>query len=95
MKTPCDTGAEVVPQRVRVKSTAVLNVAIGTPRAFPHCSITVAQFIVKNLGTGGHAFVRSCYLDTFYYAARSSGHRIEAKECVHGGALMHRITRLS
>lgn len=93
MKTPCDAGA-VATLRVRAQSTAVLNVAVGTARPFPYLSTAVAQAIVRHLGPGGHAYVRSGYLDTFYYAARTLGHRIEAKECVHGGALMHRITRL-
>lgn len=80
--------------RQQDKRTPVINVCVVGDAPAPYLSPTVARFILTNLGVGGFAYVRTPYLDTFYYAGRVCGVRIEAKQCVHAGALMHRITRV-
>lgn len=65
----------------------------GPWEILPPMEPDVAQLIVRHLGVGGFAFVRTPWLAGMYTAARKLNVSLGRQQCFRAGVSMHRITR--
>lgn len=65
----------------------------GAWEILPPVEPDAAQLIVRHLGVGGFAFVRTPWLAALYGAARKQSMSLGRQQCFRDGVSMHRITR--
>jgi len=60
----------------------------------PPLPIVTAEAILRQMGCGGHGYVRTPFISTFYYVAGKLGCRLSFRQHFHRGVWLHRMTRL-
>lgn len=59
----------------------------------PHLPLETAMAIIRQMGIGGWNYVRTGYVNRFYYAAEKVGATVTFKQTYRNGRWMHRMTR--